>query len=404
MERPTLRQLEIFTEVVRAGTFRGAARHLGLSQVAVSDHIRQLERRLGCELFFRATGAKPSLSPAGQVVLQHGRNVLFACDALIAAARSESVASGMPVADLDEDVTPAPVVEVEAPAPVVVEAAPASTPSPELVPVESPVLGYDFEEVVTAEAPEAVVAEAVAPETVPMELGDKLPAIDLPTEKAEPIAPLPVEPEIALPEKETHIRIAGHPAILSRYQDKLVAVEEAYPERPISVDFGRYTDTAIADPLATGAIDIALFYALGDRLLPGSDYLWSEQWSLLVRADHPLALRDAVTRAECVDMPVIMLSADNPLRAFSEACLAEAGLWPAPTMLETDDYGQIAAELDHGEAFFPTFGVTAAQFAARAGLKRIALIEPIRPVEIRIALSAGAAEDPMISALAGLLR
>jgi DNA-binding transcriptional LysR family regulator len=397
MERPTLRQLEIFTEVVRAGTFRGAARHLGLSQVAVSDHIRQLERRLGCELFFRATGAKPSLSPAGQVVLQHGRNVLFACDALIAAARSESVASGMPVADLDDDVVPMPVVEVEAPAPVAVEAAPATTPSP--------VLGYDFEEAVTAEAPAAVVAEVVVAETAPFEaLGDKLPAIDLPAEKGEPIAPTSIEPEIAIPEKENHIRIAGHPAILSRYQDKLVAVEEAYPERPISVDFGRYTDTAIAGPLAAGAIDIALFYALGDRLLPGSDYLWSEQWSLLVRADHPLALRDAVTRAECVDMPVIMLSADNPLRPFSEACLAEAGLWPAPTMLETDDYGQIAAELDHGEAFFPTFGVTAAQFAARAGLKRIALVEPIRPVEIRIALSTGAAEDPMISALAGLLR
>lgn len=337
MERPTLRQLEILAEIVRAGTFRGAARQLGLSQVAVSDHVRQLERRLGCALFVRSAGGRATLSEAGRIVLDHGRNVLFACDALIAAARN--AAGSGPVA--------------------------------------------------------AVVVPAVAGRN-----GDK-PGPD--ASASRPVAEVPAEAE---PEpddyKEKPITIAGHPSLLARFQDQLAAAEEAFPDRPIAVDFGIFTADAAMQALAEGRVDIALFYAVG-HTNGASDYLWSEQWSLLAKADHPLVQRDALTRAECVDMPVIMLDPANPLRFLCETSLARAGLWPSPTVLETDDYARIAAELDLGEAVFAAFGVSAAQFAARQGLRRLSLVEPLEAVDVRRALGPGADQDPTIAALAGLL-
>ena len=70
MERPTLRQLEALDTIAREGSFRAAARALGVSQVAVSDHVRQLEMRLGISLFERARGGKARLSTAGEVALQ----------------------------------------------------------------------------------------------------------------------------------------------------------------------------------------------------------------------------------------------------------------------------------------------------------------------------------------------
>src|SRR3546814_10665611 len=42
----TVRQLEIFSQAVKHGSFRNCERQIGVSQVAISDHIRQLEQRL----------------------------------------------------------------------------------------------------------------------------------------------------------------------------------------------------------------------------------------------------------------------------------------------------------------------------------------------------------------------
>lgn len=420
MERPTLRQLEILVEVARIGTFRGAARHLGLSQVAISDHIRQLENRLGCALFVRNAGGKPSLSPSGRIVLEHGRNVLFACDALISVARS-AADEGEPIAvsgqrkarkargeplQAAEIIDPAGQSEPQPP-PVLLDYANLDSEEPKQDGGPSVIAEAENDEV---DWPTDTMAHAETVQVVPVSLLDVMkegPPQGSGQEDAGNIRGALPEPEpeqTPNPVIEKPITIASHPAILSRFQDKLAAAQDAFPDRPIAVDFARFTSDTVARPLASGQVDIALFYALDD--VPGlpSDYLWSESWSLFARADHPLAQADMLRLADCVDMPVIVFEESNPLRVLCEACLSRAGLWPAPTVLETDDFAAIVAELiEYGEAVFPAFGVTAAQFGARQGLKRLALIEPLPAVQVRRALSPAAQEDPTIAALAGLL-
>jgi DNA-binding transcriptional LysR family regulator len=62
----TLRQLEIFAQVVEHGSFRRCADHLGVSQVSVSEHIRELENRLGVSLFDRHSGGPSTLTAEGK--------------------------------------------------------------------------------------------------------------------------------------------------------------------------------------------------------------------------------------------------------------------------------------------------------------------------------------------------
>lgn len=357
MERPTLRQLEIFSEIARIGTFRGAARALGLSQVAVSDHVRQLESRLGCELFVRVVGGKPSLSAAGKRVLEHGRNVLFACDSLIAVARSA----------------------VEGPAEGVEEVQQSSEQRDDAL--------------IPKSEPEAQAAEPVtAPEPV-------IERVDISVKPADKKGA-----ELVSGESEKPIAIAAHPSMLSRFQEQLAAAQEAFPDRPISLDFGCYTVEAAYRALMRGTADIALFYTVdGDPLPLESHYLWSETWSLFTLADHPLAAKALVEHADCVDLPVIMPDANGPLRPLYEEALGKVGLWPAPTVLETDDYASVLTELGYGEAAFAAFGAMAAQFAARPSLRRLSLAQPIPAVEVRRAIATGAQDDPTIAALAGLL-
>ncbi len=70
----TLRQLEIFLAVARAGSFRRAAERLALSQPALSQQIKELERRLDSPLFDRL-GRSISLTQAGRLLEEHARRI-----------------------------------------------------------------------------------------------------------------------------------------------------------------------------------------------------------------------------------------------------------------------------------------------------------------------------------------
>ncbi len=76
------RRLLIFAEVARCGSIGSAARALGWSQPAVSQHLRALERQAGCALLLR--------SPSGVSLTEPGRVLL---------ARAEAVAGQLHMAD-----------------------------------------------------------------------------------------------------------------------------------------------------------------------------------------------------------------------------------------------------------------------------------------------------------------
>ncbi len=62
----TLRQLEIFEALSTSRSFRRTAEQFAVSQAAVSNHIKALERHLGVALFVRRPGRPPTLSLHGQ--------------------------------------------------------------------------------------------------------------------------------------------------------------------------------------------------------------------------------------------------------------------------------------------------------------------------------------------------
>jgi molybdate transport repressor ModE-like protein len=85
------RRLLVFREVARTGSLAGAARVLGWTQPAVSQHVRRLEETAGTPLVVRA-GRGVSLTEAGRVLLRHADAV---ADRLEAAAQDLAALAGL---------------------------------------------------------------------------------------------------------------------------------------------------------------------------------------------------------------------------------------------------------------------------------------------------------------------
>jgi DNA-binding transcriptional LysR family regulator len=75
----TIRSLEVFVIVARAGTMVAAAERLKLSQPAISQMIRSLEQSLGVQLFDRAV-RPPVLTLQGTALLQHAKAITESVD------------------------------------------------------------------------------------------------------------------------------------------------------------------------------------------------------------------------------------------------------------------------------------------------------------------------------------
>nr|WP_315430286.1 LysR family transcriptional regulator [uncultured Albidiferax sp.] len=75
-----LKRMAIFAEVVATGSLTAAARQLGMTPSAVSQHLRQLEKALGLALLHRST-RRLTLTEAGA-------RYHVGCAAMVAAARS----------------------------------------------------------------------------------------------------------------------------------------------------------------------------------------------------------------------------------------------------------------------------------------------------------------------------
>ena len=73
--------LGFFAVLARAGSLSAAGRELGISTPAVSKHLAQMEGRLGTALVNRTT-RRMSLTPEGEVYLEHARRILAGIDDL----------------------------------------------------------------------------------------------------------------------------------------------------------------------------------------------------------------------------------------------------------------------------------------------------------------------------------
>jgi DNA-binding transcriptional LysR family regulator len=78
-----LRHLRTMAAVAEEGTFGRAAGRLGYTQSSVSQQIAALEKAIGGAVFDRPGGPRPvRITPLGEVVLTHGRDLLAKADAL----------------------------------------------------------------------------------------------------------------------------------------------------------------------------------------------------------------------------------------------------------------------------------------------------------------------------------
>lgn len=76
----TFDQLYTFQVLVRAGSFRAAATELTLTQPAVSQRIRHLERLLGCSLLERRQGVRSELTAAGRELMNFAGDMISGAD------------------------------------------------------------------------------------------------------------------------------------------------------------------------------------------------------------------------------------------------------------------------------------------------------------------------------------
>ena len=79
-----LDHLRAFVEVIERGSFSAAARRLNLTQPAISQQVRSLERRLGVRLIERL-GRRATPTLAGEELLAHCRTIDAAVGAAVAA-------------------------------------------------------------------------------------------------------------------------------------------------------------------------------------------------------------------------------------------------------------------------------------------------------------------------------
>ncbi len=88
-----LERVATFLAVAKYGGFREAAKHTGLSQPAVTQHVKHLEQSLNAPLINRSN-AGSTLTPQGRIFLPYAERLLSICSRARAALEKNSVAVG----------------------------------------------------------------------------------------------------------------------------------------------------------------------------------------------------------------------------------------------------------------------------------------------------------------------
>ena len=92
MPEPEIRELRYFCAVAEDLNITRAAERLGIAQPPLSRAMRQLEHRLGVELFDRS-GTRLELTPAGETLLKESGPVLDALDSAVRRTQRAGVSS-----------------------------------------------------------------------------------------------------------------------------------------------------------------------------------------------------------------------------------------------------------------------------------------------------------------------
>ena len=86
MRNLNLDQVRSLIEVIERGSFTDAAKHLHLTQPAISQQIRELENRCGLQLVERV-GKRVIATPAGRELIVHGKQIIADSEHALAAVR-----------------------------------------------------------------------------------------------------------------------------------------------------------------------------------------------------------------------------------------------------------------------------------------------------------------------------
>jgi DNA-binding transcriptional LysR family regulator len=89
----SLRALRTLLAIARHGTFARAAEAVGLTQSAVSLHVKALEEEFGAQLFDRSR-RQPALTEAGRIVLARAEEVVALYDRIPEALSTDEALSG----------------------------------------------------------------------------------------------------------------------------------------------------------------------------------------------------------------------------------------------------------------------------------------------------------------------
>lgn len=229
---------------------------------------------------------------------------------------------------------------------------------------------------------------------------------DLPVPANDPEAPLPAEPPpvIALDQStRQQVTLAAHPSVFGHFQEALAAFEQANPDVAINLELNAFTAARAEPMLASGEVDILYYYAMGERERFESRYVWSESLSIFIGADHPLASRDSVTINDLIDVRPILLGSRNGLRPVLDNAMRRSGVDLWQPALETDDLMEIMAAVRMGLGYFAAFGPLARDFGRMEGIRRLPIVDPLPPVEVRQAVREEIRDDPVVASLAEYL-
>jgi DNA-binding transcriptional LysR family regulator len=357
MTTPTLRQLDIFAQMVASGSISRCASDLGVSRDAIRQDMQRLEQRLGHRLF-DTLGEDTRLTPVGHRMVE-AMQLLTATDI---DAWDDVHAPVEPSAAPVDARPPAPSQEDTTEPAALIEDSPAARPLR-----WSAISGAQEE---PEEQPETLLSDTApkAPTTRPQQ-----------------------------------VTIAAHPAIFSHFQEALDAFEQTNSDIAIALELSAFTARQVTPMLADGRVDIAYFYALGEPDTLQSRYGWSEQISLYVGVDHLLADMDMVQADDLSAVAPILLHPDNALRQITDRALTMAGVTIADPVLESDNLYDVMMAVREGAGYFATFGSLARDFGRMFGIRRLPVAMPLPPVEIRQAVRQEMRDDPLVSALAEYL-